>query len=370
MRFTCTKDNLLKGFDMVSGVVRKSVNLPILANTLIEVKENKVELVATDLELATRATIRAKVDAPGSFTVPTKTMSDFIRLLTEEQVTVSLEGNELHIISGTTSTKIKGTPADEFPVFPEIEAEKNYTLLAEPFRQALSDVVIATAKNEIRPELSGVYAGFFTERFGGLVMAATDSYRLAEKKLSVAQGTDQFTAIIPAHTVQEMIRLIGLGEGETQVRISFSGNHLMVRFDTFELSSRLVDGRYPDYAQIIPTEFAASATVSGDMLTKKIKAASLFTTLGVNAVRFEITPEMKSLSLSSISTQKGEHSASVEAVITGEKNDILLNHRYVLDGLSHMSGDIVFEMNSPQSPCLFHEKDKDEYLYIVMPIRQ
>lgn len=370
MRFTCTKDNLLKGFDIVSGVVKKSMNLPILSNTLIEVKENKVELIATDLELAIRTTIRAKVDMVGSFTVPTKTMTDFIRLLTEEQVTVSLEGNELHIISGTTSTKIKGTPADEFPVFPEIDETQNYTLLAEPFRAALSDVVIAAAKNEIRPELSGVYAGFFTERYEGLVLAATDSYRLAEKKVSVAQGADTFTAIIPAHTVQEMIRLIGLGEGETQVRLAFANNHLMLRYDTFEMSSRLIDGKYPDYAQIIPTEFATTAEVAGDMLVKKIKAASLFTTTGVNAVNISLEPAMKLVSLSSTSTQKGEHSATVEAEITGGDNSIVLNHRYVLDGLGHMSGKITLGVNSAQAPCLLHEAGKDDYLYIVMPIRQ
>jgi len=370
MRFTCTKDNILKGFDMVSGVVKKSMNLPILTNTLIEVRENKVELIATDLELATRVTIRAKVDTTGSFTVPTKTMGDFIRLLSEDQVTISLEGNELHIISGTTSTKIKGTPADEFPVFPEIESDVHYTLLADPFRAALSDVVIATAKNEIRPELSGVYAGFFTERYPGLILAATDSYRLAEKKVSIVQGETAFTAIIPAHTVQEMIRLIALGEGESQVRLSFSKNHLMLRYDTFELSSRLVDGKYPDYAQIIPTQFVSSAVMNSDILTKKIKAASLFTATGVNAVRVEILPDMRAISLSSTSTQKGEHSASVEADITGDQNSILLNHRYVLDGLAHMHGDISFQMNSPQAPCVFHEKDSLDYVYIVMPIRQ
>lgn len=371
MRFTCTKDNLLKGFDMVSGVVRKSVNLPILSNTLIEVKDNKVELIATDLELAIRATIRAKVDTAGSFTVPTKTMNDFIRLLTEDQVTISLEGQELHIISGTTSTKIKGTPADEFPVFPEIDQDHHYTLLAEPLRTALSDVIIATAKNEIRPELAGVYAGFFTERYAGLVLAATDSYRLAEKKVSVAQGEVPFKTIIPAHTVQEMIRLIGLGQGETQVRMSFSKNHLMLRFDTFELSSRLVEGSYPDYAQIIPTTFISSVTLSAEVLIKKIKAASLFTTTGVNAVRMEIVPDLRTLHISSTSTQKGEHSASIDAsALVGDANSIVLNHRYVLDGLAHLTGDIQFEMNSAQAPCLFREAGNDEYLYIVMPIRQ
>lgn len=370
MRFTCTKENLLKGFDIVSGVVKKSMNLPILANTLIEVTENKVQLIATDLELAIRTNIRAKVDEVGSFTIPTKTMTDFIRLLTEEQVTVSLEKNELHIISGTTSTKIKGTPADEFPVFPEIEPIHHYTMLADPLREALSDVIIATAKNEIRPELSGVYTNFFSEQYKGLTLAATDSYRLAEKKVSVAQGEEPFSAIIPAHTVQEMIRLIALGESESQVRISFSKNHLMLRYDSFEMSSRLIDGKYPDYVQIIPTNFSATATMDVSILSQKIKAASLFTTVGVNAVNFEIAPDMKAVNLTSTSNQKGAHSASVEADVTGEKNTILLNHKYVLDGLSHMKGQVSLDMNSSQAPCLFHEKDKNEYLYIVMPIRQ
>ena len=372
MRFTCTRDNLLKGLDLVSGVVKKTPNLPILANTLIEVKENKIELIATDLEIAIRSTFRAKIDDIGSFTVPTKTITDFVRLLSEEQVTIALEGNELHIVSGSSSTKIKGTPADEFPVFPEIEEEHGYALLADPFREALGKVVIAAAKNEIRPELSGVYTSFFSERYKGLVLAATDSYRLAEKKVSVAQGDDEYHCIIPARTIAEMIRLIGIGssEGESQVRVSLSHNHLMVRYDTFELSSRLVDGKYPDYAQIIPTNFSSSATFVSDVIVKKIKTASLFTTIGVNAINVEINPEMKLMNISSTSTQKGEHSATIDAEVIGDTNNILLNHRYVLDGLGHMNGEVSFEMNSPQAPCLFHEKGKDDYLYIVMPIRQ
>lgn len=373
MKFTCTKENLTHALDIVGGVGGKQTNLPILMNILIQVSDAKVEFLSTNLEIAVRTTVRAKIDVTGSFTVPAKTLNDYIRLLSDEQVLLERVDNELHVTCGGSHTKIKGTPADEYPVIPDIEEVHGYSLLAEPFKDALAKTVIAVAKNEIRPELSGVYCNFFPERYQGLVLAATDSYRLAEKKVSIAQGQDAVQCIVPARTVFEIIRLLGssTGEGESQVRLWVSENQIAVRYDTFEMSSRLIDGKYPDYAQIIPSKFKTTASFPVDVLINKIKAASLFATTGVNAVVFDLNTADKSLSVSSTSTQTGEHSSRVDVEIEGEENSILLNHRYVLDGLQHMDGgEVEFQVNGGDVPCMFHPKNKDNYLYIVMPVRQ
>ncbi len=373
MKFTCTKENLTHAIDLVSGVGGKQTNLPILMNIMIQVTDAKVEFLVTNLEVAVRTSVRAKIDTPGSFTVPTKTLSDFVRLLSDEQVVLELIENELHITCGASQTKIKGSPADEYPVIPEIDEAHGYSLLAEPLRDALTKAVIAVAKNEIRPELSGVLFHFFGERYKGLILAATDSYRLAEKKVSVSQGSDTVQCIVPGRTVFEMIRLLGTGkgEGESQVRLWVSENQIALRYDVFEMSSRLVEGKYPDYTQIIPSTFKTTASFPSDVMINKIKAASLFATTGVNAVSFDFNVESKSLGVSSTSTQTGEHSSQVDVDISGEENSILLNHRYVLDGLQHMDGeDVEFQVNGGDVPCLFHPKNKDNYLYIVMPVRQ
>ena len=374
MKFVCTKENLSYSLDLVSGIASKQTNLPILLNILIQAEESSVRLITTNLEVGIKSNLRAKVEKTGTFTVPAKTLSDFVHLLPDEQVELELKENELSIKCGNSATKIKGSPSDEYPVVPEVEESHAYTIKADDLKSAMSQAVIASAKNEIRPELAGVYFGFFGENNDGLVLAATDSYRLAEKKIKVEQGKDEMKSIVPARSVYEMVRLLGLGknrQGENEVRLWVSENQIALRYDDFEMTSRLVDGKYPDYSQIIPESFKTSTSLPLDLLVKKIKAASLFTTTGVNAVSFDLNAEQNSISVSSTNTQTGEHASEIETEVTGEENSILLNHRYVLDGLQNMNTEEVeFKVNSGDSPCMFKPKGKDDYVYIVMPIRQ
>lgn len=374
MKFVCTRENLSYVLNIVSGIAGKHAHLPILSNILFTAFESRVDLVGTNLEIAVKGHLRAKVEKPGSFTVPAKTLSDYVGLLSDEQVTIALDGEQLHITCGNSSTKIKGTPPDEFPVIPDVEEKHGYTIDVEQFRQGFGRVVIAAAKNEIRPELSGVYCRLFSEAYSGLVLAATDSYRLAEKRIPVDQGKDRVECIIPGRAVYEMIRLVGAAanqEGEHAVRFCVSDNQVALRYDNFEMTTRLVDGSYPDYTQIIPAEFKTTAVFRLDDMIKKIKAASLFTTTGVNAVSFDLNVEDHTIGISSTSTQTGEHTSQMEAELSGEESSILLNHRYILDGLQHMeTEEAEFCMNGSDAPCLFRPKGATDYLYIVMPIRQ
>jgi len=374
MKFVCTKENLSYALDLVSGVAGKHINLPILANILIQCEESTVKLIATNLEIAVKANLRAKVEKTGSFTVPAKTLTDFVHLLPEEQVELDLQENELSIKCGSSATKIKGSLADEYPIVPEIEEKHAYVLEVGGFKEAVSEVAFSASKNEIRPELAGVYLGLFTERHKGVVLAATDSYRLAEKKLNVLQGEDEIKSIVPARSLYEMIRLLSLGknkQGEANIRLWLSENQIAVRYDDFEVTSRLIDGKYPDYTQIIPEKFKTTAVFSNSIMINKIKAASLFTTTGVNAVSFDLNTEQNTIGISSTSTQTGEHSSEIEAELTGEENSILLNHRYVLEGLQNIDTEMVeLKMNGGDSSCLLKGKGQDDYLYIVMPIRQ
>ncbi|MFH1286199.1 MAG: DNA polymerase III subunit beta [Candidatus Magasanikbacteria bacterium] len=373
MKFVCTKENLTRVLEGCSGVTNKQAHLPILSNVLFETDESGVRVVVTNLEIAIKAHLRAKVENKGSFTVPAKTLIDYVRLLSEDQVHIELQENQLIVQSGSSSTKIKGTPADEFPVIPEIEETIAYTIREDVLRDGIGKTAIAAAKNEIRPELSGVYCKFFgTET--GLTMAATDSYRLAETKIPISQGQEEFTCIVPAQSMYEISKLLSgdKSEGEKEgVRIWLSDSQIGVRYGVFEMTSRLIDGTYPDYTQIIPSEFKTTTELPLDVLVKKIKAASLFTTTGVNAVSFDLNVEQGTVGISSTSTQTGEHTSEVDALVVGDENSILLNHRYVLDGLGQIETDIVeFCVNGSDAPCLFRPKGSENYLYIVMPIRQ
>jgi len=372
MIFTCTKENIIESLGLVSGIAGRQSTLPILTNVCLEAKESGVEILATNLEIALKAHLRAKVEQTGTFTVPAKVLGDYINLLPDEQITITLEGNELHVVCGSSSTKIKGMPAEDFPVLPAIDEQHAYTVNVNELKDALGKTVIAASKNEIRPELAGLCCHFFPEGYTGVIFAATDSYRLAEKKMAVAQGTDQFSCIIPSRTAFEMIRILGGSHSdETNVRLWASDGQIALRYGQVEMTSRLVDGTYPDYTQIIPDNFATTALLQNDEFIKRIKAASLFATDGINAVSFDINAEQKNVGVSSTSAQSGEHSSEIDGDISGQENSILLNHRYVLDGLGHISSpQVKFQVNSNEQPCMFRPADSDDYLYIVMPIRQ
>jgi len=374
MKFSCTKEKFAKTLSLVAGVAGKNVNLPILGNILIKADNQKVELVATNLELAVVANLRSKIEAPGSFTVPGRTLLDFVNLLSDEKVDIELQDNELLVKCGKSSTKIKGSPAEEFPIIPSLEDGKGFLVGAEDLRNGLGQVLTAVAKNDIRPELSGVYFGFNMENQPGLTMAATDSYRLAEKKIKLNQGTESLKVIVPGRAAQEMSHILATAEAEEaekNVRMLVGENQIALHYDSVQLVSRLVDGQYPDYTQIIPKDFKTTAIFSTGQMTKEIKAASLFTTTGVNAVSLDLNTSQGSVGVSSTSTQTGEYTSEIQAEISGEENSILLNHRYVLDGLNNMTGEeVALKMINGDSPCLLAPQNDNSYLYIVMPIRQ
>jgi DNA polymerase-3 subunit beta len=243
----------------------------------------------------------------------------------------------------------------------------------DALKSGLGQVFQAASKNEIRPELAGVLFNF-NEDPGYVYLAATDSYRLAEKKLKVLQGEEKARIIVPARTAQEINHILTLAKGvenEKNVRMLVTQNQIVLRCNDVELISHLVDGQYPDYTQIIPKEFNTTAEFSTSQIVKSIKAASLFTTTGVNAVNFELDPVAGAVLISSVSTQTGEHKSEISADIKGEKNSILLNHRYVLDGLANIDTEnVVLKIINTDSPCILTPKEDVSFVYIVMPIRQ
>lgn len=374
MKITCTRENLSQALSLVGGVAGKNINLPILGNVLIRVDNQKTEIISTNLEVAIIATLRSKVDEPGSFTVPARTLTDFVGLLSGEKVEIELQGNELAVTCDRSTTKIKGSPADDFPIVPSLTEGSGYLISAEELKTGFSQVVSALARNDIRPELSGVFCGFNTNGNKGLTLAATDSYRLAEKKVKLNQGEDEMKVIIPGRTAQEIIHILSLAtseENETGARILLNNNQIVLTYANIQLVSRLVEGQYPDYTQIIPKSFTTTATVSTNQVIKEIKAAALFTTTGVNAISFKLEKENNAVVVTSTSTQTGEYKSQLEAEILGEDNNILLNHRYLHDGLSNIkTPNTVFKMINADSPCLFAPQGDDSFLYIVMPIRQ
>lgn len=374
MKFTCIKENLLAALSLIINLASKDINLPILSNVLIKATEQKVEIIATNLEVAIIVNVRSKIEKNGAFTVPARTLTDFVNLLDEEKIELEVVDNELLVSCGKSSTKIKGITSEEYPIIPEVVDGNGFLIIAEDLKKGLSQVILAAARSDIRPELSGVLFNFNPEESNELVLAATDSYRLAEKKIKLLQGKENFRVIVPNKTAQEISHILSSSnsiDSEKNVRIILNDNQIVVNYNNIQIISRLIDGQYPDYTQIIPSNFKTTIEFSISKVKKETKTASLFTTIGVNAVSFDICSSEGVVKISSTSTQTGEYASEIKADITGEQNSILLNHKYLLDGLNCLSSNIgVLEMIGHDNPCIIKDKNDDKYLYIIMPVRQ
>ena len=372
MKFTCLKENLVVGLQTVIHVSSKNVTLPILNNVLVRAKEGVIELTSTNLEIAVIATVRAKVEAAGSFTVPARTFAEYVQLLSDSQVEVELKGDELWIVTPTSKTKIKGESPEEFPVIPEAEGGTTFGFGVAALREGLSQTIFSVSRSDVRPELAGVLFHINApEQKGILFLAATDSFRLSEKQIAVQneQKEQEMRVIVPSRTAGEMVRALSGSSAET-VEVTITAGQLSMVLEQVRIVSRLTEGQYPDYKQIIPNNFGVEAVLSTGSLQSQVRAASLFSTTGVNAVSLSFKPGGR-VELCAANTALGEFQSSVEGVVEGAEHTVLLNHRYVLEGLQHLDTEKVrLKVVNADSPCVLYPDGKSDFLYIVMPIKQ
>ncbi len=339
-----------------------------------------LKLTATNLEIASSCLVRGKIEEEGEFTVPAKLFFDFVSLLPSEQVDLEVMDHVLHVRCGGHTTKMNGLPASEFPLIPPVADGVVYKMNAEELRGAIGQVLFAAATNEARPELSGVCVRFHDPALGQgkATLAATDSYRLAERVVDVAGASEPKSVIIPARTLAEVGRIISVSKDDVEspetIECIIAENQMMVRLGSIELMSRTIDGRYPDYRQIIPTSFKTEAKVSTSAFLKAVKTASLFSRTGLFDVRLEFSAKDKSITVKGADTTRGENVVTCAAEVTGEDNAITVNYRYLLDGLSASSEpEAMIQLIDAMNPCQvtpFLENGKGKYLYIVMPIKQ
>lgn len=378
MNFACTQENLAQGLSLVAHVAGKNANLPILSHVLLQTDGGNLRISATNLEMATSVLVRGKVEQPGEFTVPSKLFQDYVGLLAEGKVELTLKDDQLEIRADGKTTSIKGLAATEFPLIPRLAKELSFRIEAEPLRQAISQVAFAVSVSDSRPELGGV-ACFFNAQGGkdSLVMAATDSYRLAERQANLVTGAGsdvEKKCIIPARAMQEIGRILSGYKDEVGmpqfIEWSMTESQLAVSFGNVELVSRLIEGSFPDYKQIIPKQFRTNCRVKRTELMKAIRAASLFSRQGIYDVLFEMSTEGM-LTVSSADTGTGMHTAKLHAVVEGESNKVTLNFKYMNDGLSIMETDfVVLHVIDAMNAVVVKPADKEGFQYVVMPIRQ
>lgn len=369
------QENLKQGLALVAHVAGKNVNLPILNNVLIKAEAGKIRLVATNLEIGVISAVRGKIEREGSFTVNSKIISDCINLLPNKKIGLEQKESALLVDCENYQAKVNGQSAEEFPLIPEVDKKNYFSVQAEALKKAISQVIFATSPSENRLELSGVLFMFSN---GFLTITATDSYRLAEKRIQVkANSEEEKKIIVPAKTLQELLRILSVNldgevaENNQEIKFYISDNQILFTYGSTELVSRLIEGQYPDYQQIIPTSNKTKIVIDRPELLRAVKMASLFSKTGINDVNLDFPAGKNQVVVSSVSGQTGENINNLPAKVVGEDNSIVVNYRYLLEGLSNVEGETVkIEVIDSNTPCVIRPEQEADYLYIIMPIKQ
>ena len=367
MKVFCSQKDLDYAINIVNKAISPNNTLPVLNNILLKAEGKKLYFSATNLEIAISCVINADVRSEGSITVPSKLVTGYSSLLSDEKVEVSVvDGLNLAINTNNSSTKIKCINADEFPLIPKVEKGQEFSVKVKDLLEAISETVFAASSNTTRPVLSGV----LMISVGGLVkMVATDSYRLAEKVLKLPKAVDtEIYCIIPARTLMELAKIISKAESK-EATVNISKNQISFSVDGIELISRLIEGKFPDYEKIIPGEHKTILDVSVEDLSLVLKRVSLFARENNNSVKIAATNDGK-LTISSDETRVGEEKADILVKIEGENNKISLNAQYLLDVLMYLPDDKVkLILNDKASPAVIKPAKDEGYIYIIMPLK-
>ncbi len=365
VKVTILQSNFAKGLNQVSRVVGNRTTLPVLSNILISAKKGHITLSATDLEIGVTTKIPGKVDKEGDLTVPARLLSDFVLNNSDETIEVTAEETKMKLKSERFEANIGGISAEEFPTIPNTNQESFCSIKKEDFIEALKKVAIAPAHDETRPVLAGIYFQFEAKN---LVLAATDSYRLAENRLELEKEAGEKKMIVPTKTVTEVLRLAGGAEGLSEIKLSSTENQVSFIIGETEVVSRVIEGAFPNYSQIIPASSKITAVASRAELVSAVKMASLFAKDAANNIKITVAP--KELLISSAMAQAGGASAKVKASVKGEEVSISFNARYILEMLQVVSSDeITLKFNDSASSGLIESAKDKGFIYLVMPLR-
>lgn len=372
MKVEILKENLKSGLSVVEKIVGKNLSLPILDNVLIDAEDNFLSLSSTDLETAIKLWILAKIVKKGKVVVPAKFVSNFVSLLPNDKVLLEEKKQGLYIECKSFKNQIQGFNAEEFPLIPEFKNLEFIEVDNKKFCQGLSQVVDIAAPSQSRPEISGIYFIFSKNT---IKIVATDSFRLAEKTINLEMPVKKdITFILPQKPAREIINTLSEKEGIT--KIFFSTNQTMFEFPMkdvqhpqVQIISRLIDGEYPNYQEIIPTKFKTNIIIKRDEFLNQVKAASLFSGK-TNEIKIKVNPQNKEVEIFAKDSDIGESQSSIQAKIEGEPIEASFNYKFLIDGLANIkSSEIIFDLSKEEGPCILKPVGDISYIYVVMPIK-
>lgn len=367
MKVQVTQENFVAALQSISRIAGRNTSLPILGNVLIKTINNRLFIAATNLEIAVSEYIGAKVTQEGEITVPAKLAADFVANLPSGNIDLVVEGTSLSITESNYSSTLHGMAAADFPSIPTIDGGESVKIQSETFKDAVAQVVGAASSDETRPVLTGVVLKITDKK---LKMAATDSYRLAEKVIEVDVAAENKSVIIPAKSLQEFSKLIGTEDG---VELIIGQDQVKFVCGDREAISRLIEGNYPDYEQLLPNENKTSFVVSRNELLRITKISSLFARDSGGSVTLSTDKSKSAIKLSSTAAQVGDNTSSLEVEGLDNDDQVTFNAKYLIDALQALPGESVkFGFSGKLAPCVIRPISKSKAatdLYLIMPLR-
>lgn len=365
MKLTTSRESLLKVLQAVSGVVERRQTMPVLANVLVVAKNGRLTITATDLEVELVAeTAIDKVDVPGEITVPGRKLLDITRALPEEvNISVQLEGDRLVIKSGRSRFVLSTLPATEFPLVEKIDATSRLRLPQREVAYLLDKTQFSMAQQDVRYYLNGLLIETSNRRVRAV---ATDGHRLALCDITIEnQEVTAGQVIIPRKGVLELHRLLGNAE---EVELSIGSNHVRASLDNIRFTSKLIDGRFPDYERVIPSNGATTLKANREMLRQALQRAAILSNEKYRGVRLELGKG--TLRIQANNPDQEEARDEIEVQYSGDAMEIGFNVTYLLDALMAVDGeDVEIDFVDSNSSCLIHAPSGGQAKYVVMPMR-
>jgi len=362
LRITCSKDELVDGLSLVGRAVSSRTAIQILSGILLEAREGELRLAATDMELSLRAAVPARVEGDGAVVLPGRTLVDIARLLPSDEVTIEHRASEsvVHVTSGSASYTLHTYNAEDFPRLPDFSDTQTFAVDREALIATIARVARAASRDEARPVLTGVLVQFARDK---LVMAATDSYRLAVKETTLSASAPELEAIVPSRALQELARIAGDAE---EIAVGVQENQVLFSTGDVWLTTRRIDGQFPNYRQLLPETFDHELVVPRGELLDVVRRAAVgiqrATPLQLRFAAGEVTVVART-------HEVGESQESMPVAYTGEPLEIGFNAEFLREGLESVEGDDVrMKLISSLRPAVLTDEGED-FTYLVMPIR-
>jgi DNA polymerase III subunit beta len=376
MKISCLQENLAKGLNIVSrAVAPRTATLPVLTHVLLATDNGRLRIAATNLELGVNCWIGAKVESEGSITVPARTFTDLVNLLTDERVELELNvrTQTLRVQSGKTDANIKGLDASEFPIIPTYTPGTTAASVDPAvLKRLIGQVAFAASTDESRPTLTGVLTKLEGE---SITMAATDQFRMSMRKGMLKEPiAEPRTILIPAKAVQEVARVMGDQEEPVVLTVTPSNGQALFHMSHVDVVAQLIDQKYPDLEHIIPKKRDTRTILNAADLLKSCRQAGIFARDSMDVVRLSIKPgedeDPGRMTITARADETGDNQSDLEASVHGGPVEIGFNVKYLIDALNAVDlPQVSLDTTTPKSPCILRAVGDEDFLHLLMPIQ-